>query len=92
MPHAKCPRIGRKRAKILVKYGHALGALAKAMISKSQDRLHRHGIFPTCGPLLAIAPEGMVNIVEAGAKCTTEPAMICLLEGGAKVSQSSRRL
>ena len=37
--------IGRKRAKILVKYDDALGRRAKVMIRKSQDRPHRHGIF-----------------------------------------------
>src|SRR3984893_17491698 len=42
--------IGRKRAKILVKYDDALGRRAKVMIGKSQDRLHRHGIFSTSGP------------------------------------------
>jgi hypothetical protein len=34
--------IGRKRAKILVKYDDALGRRAKVMIGKSQNRLHRH--------------------------------------------------
>src|SRR5580704_1874237 len=43
--------IGRKRAKILVKYDDALGRRAKVMIGKSQDRLHRHGIFSTSGPI-----------------------------------------
>jgi hypothetical protein len=42
--------IGRKRAKILVKYDDAVGRRAKVMIGKSQDRLHRHGIFSTSGP------------------------------------------
>ncbi|TPV99131.1 MAG: hypothetical protein USCAAHI_01423 [Beijerinckiaceae bacterium] len=43
--------IGRKRAKILVEYDDALGVRAKAMIRKSQDRLHRHGIFPKSGSI-----------------------------------------
>jgi hypothetical protein len=38
--------ISRKRAKILVKYDHALGRRAKAMIRISQDRPQRHGVFP----------------------------------------------
>jgi hypothetical protein len=42
--------IGRKRAKILVKYDDALGRRTKVMIGKSQDRLYRHGIFFTSGP------------------------------------------
>src|ERR1700730_6693814 len=42
--------IGRKRAKILVKYDDALGRRAKVMIGKSQDRPHRHGISSTSGP------------------------------------------
>ena len=43
--------IGRKRAKILVKYDDALGRRAKVKIGKSQDRLHRHGMFSISAPI-----------------------------------------
>jgi hypothetical protein len=59
--------IGRKRGKILVKYDHALGRRAKVMIGKSQDRLHRHGIFSTSGsdgPTLAWRCQHLSSIAD----------------------------
>ena len=56
--------IGRKRAKILVKYDDALGRRAKVMIGKSQDRLHRHGIFSTPGPDRPSLAKALSTLVE----------------------------
>jgi tRNA (Thr-GGU) A37 N-methylase len=56
--------IGRKRAKILVKYDDALGRRAKVMIRKSQDRLHRHGIFSTSGPDRPSLAKALSTLVE----------------------------
>jgi hypothetical protein len=50
--------IGRKRAKILVKYDDALGRRAKVMIGKSQNRLHRHGIFSISRGIRDLAHSG----------------------------------
>jgi hypothetical protein len=50
--------IGRKRAKILVKYDDALGRRAKVMIGKSQDRPHRHGMFPISRGIRDLAHSG----------------------------------
>jgi hypothetical protein len=60
-----CPRISRKRAKILVKYDDALGRRAKVMIGKSQDRLHRHGI-------LSIS-HGIRDLVHSGGNGVSTP-------------------
>jgi hypothetical protein len=55
--------IGRKRAKILVKYDDALGRRAKVMIGKSQDRLHRHSISHPAP--MGQRSHGVVNICRA---------------------------
>jgi hypothetical protein len=56
--------VSRKRAKILVKYDDALGRRAKVMIGKSQDRLHRHGIFSTSGPDRPSLAKALSTLVE----------------------------
>jgi hypothetical protein len=48
----------RSRAKFPVKYDDALGRRAKVMIGKSQDRLHRHGIFPISRGIRDLAHSG----------------------------------
>jgi hypothetical protein len=46
------------------KYDDALGRRAKVMIGKSQDRLHRHGIFSTSGPDRPSLAEALSTLVE----------------------------
>jgi len=55
------------KQKILVKYDDALGRRAKAMIGKSQDRLHRHGIFSTS--------RGIRDLAHSGGNGVSTPAM-----------------
>jgi hypothetical protein len=59
--------IGRKRAKILVKYDDALGRRAKVMIGKSQDRPHRHGIFSIS--------RGIHDLAHSGGNGVSTPVM-----------------
>src|SRR6202035_2793510 len=56
--------IGRKHAKILVKYDDALSRRAKVTIGKSQDRLHRHGKFSTSGPDRPSLAKALSTLVE----------------------------
>jgi hypothetical protein len=71
-----CPRDQSQASKGLIKYDDALGRRAKVMIGKSQDRLHRHGIFSISRGIRDLAHSGgngvstPVLLIDTGATTT----------------------